>query len=91
MQLRAIVRGYVQGVGFRYFVERKAKDLMIKGYVQNKPDGSVYVLAAGERSALEQFLSALHRGPSQARVDAVDIEWSEEVIQGLPPKFEVRH
>ena len=91
MQLRATVRGYVQGVGFRYFVERKAKGLMIRGFVQNRADGSVYVLAAGERSALEQLLSALYRGPSQARVDSVDVEWSEEVMQGLPSSFEVRH
>jgi acylphosphatase len=91
MQLRATVWGYVQGVGFRYFVGRTAKGLMIRGFVQNRPDGSVYVLADGERSALEQLLSALYRGPSQARVDSVDVEWSNETIYGLPSKFEVRH
>ena len=91
MQLTATVRGYVQGVGFRYFVERKAEDLLIKGLVQNRADGSVYVIAVGERPALEELLAALQQGPSQARVASVDVEWSEEMVEGLPLGFEVRH
>ncbi len=91
MQLTASVRGNVQGVGFRVFVKWKAKGLMLRGFVENRADGSVYVLAAGERFALEQLLSDLRRGPLQARVASVDVEWSEETVQGLPSQFEVRH
>ena len=91
MLLRASVRGGVQGVGFRYFVMRKAGSLNVRGYVQNKADGSVYVVAAGERRELEELLAALEKGPSQARVTSVDAQWSEEGENALPSGFEVRY
>ena len=91
MLLRASVRGDVQGVGFRYFVVRKAGGLNVRGYVQNKADGSVYVVATGERRELEELLAALDKGPSQARVTSVDAQWSEEGENALPSGFEVRY
>ena len=91
MLLKASVRGEVQGVGFRYFVVRKAGGLNVRGYVQNKADGSVYVVAAGGRRALEELLAALEKGPSQARVTTVDAQWSEEGEHVFPSGFEVRY
>ncbi|HXG42154.1 MAG TPA: acylphosphatase [Dehalococcoidia bacterium] len=76
--LRAIVRGRVQGVGFRDFVWRRARFLGVRGYVRNLPDGqSVEVVAEGEREALEQLLEYLREGPRAARVDAVEVEWAQ--------------
>lgn len=71
---RVKVKGYVQGVGFRYWAYRKAISLGIKGYVRNCPDGSVEILASGDRENLEFFLNLLEKGPSSAFVEGVEIE-----------------
>ncbi len=76
-RLHAIVRGDVQGVGFRYFVQRKAKQLGVTGWVRNNDDGTVEVVAEGGREELEQLKRALEDGPSLARVHRVDTKWSE--------------
>ncbi len=69
---RFVVRGRVQGVGFRWFVEREAHILGIAGWVRNNADGSVEVLAHGTRDQLLGLLSRLREGPRAARVDAVE-------------------
>jgi acylphosphatase len=76
--LRAVVRGRVQGVGFREFVLNRARFLAVSGYVRNLPDGrSLEVVAEGSRPELEQLLSYLREGPRLSRVDAVDADWGE--------------
>jgi acylphosphatase len=75
-RLTAIVRGDVQGVGYRFFVQRQAAALGLRGYVRNLRDGTVEVVAEGPRPALEQLLGVLRRGPSAAEVTAVDVTWS---------------
>ncbi len=70
---RFIVRGRVQGVGFRWFVEREAHILGIAGWVRNNHDGSVEVLAQGTRDQLSGLHSRLREGPRAARVDAVEV------------------
>jgi acylphosphatase len=69
---RFIVRGRVQGVGFRWFVEREAHLLGIAGWVRNNPDSSVEVLAMGTRDQLSGLRSRLREGPRAARVDDVE-------------------
>jgi acylphosphatase len=69
---RFIVRGRVQGVGFRWFVEREAQLLGIAGWVRNNADGGVEVLAQGTREQLSGLRSRLRQGPRAARVDAVE-------------------
>jgi acylphosphatase len=69
---RFLVRGRVQGVGFRWFVEREAHILGIAGWVRNNVDGSVEVLAQGTRDQLSGLGSRLRQGPRAARVDAVE-------------------
>ena len=76
-RLHAVVRGDVQGVGFRYYVQRKARQLGLPGWVRNNEDGSVELVAEGERDALEQLKRALEEGPRAARVDRVDAQWSQ--------------
>ena len=79
---RFVVRGRVQGVGFRWFVEREAHMLGIAGWVRNNHDGSVEVLAMGTRDQLLGLRGRLHQGPRAARVD--DVEESEaQPISGL--------
>src|SRR5437667_10063057 len=68
---RFVVRGRVQGVGFRWFVEREAHMLGIAGWVRNNADGSVEVLAVGCSDQLSGLRSRLRQGPRAARMDAV--------------------
>ena len=70
---RYIVRGRVQGVGFRWFVEREAHILGVAGWVRNNHDGSVEVLAQGTRDQLSGLHSRLREGPRAARVDSVEV------------------
>jgi len=69
---RFIVRGRVQGVGFRWFVEREAHILGIAGWVRNNTDGGVEVFAQGTRDQLFGLRSRLQQGPRAARVDGVE-------------------
>jgi acylphosphatase len=75
-RLEARVTGRVQGVGFRYFVIAVARQLGLRGWVENEPDGSVSCVAEGPREALEELLRALWNGPPAARVDRVSARWS---------------
>jgi len=76
--LRAIVRGRVQGIGFRDYVYTRARFLGLMGYVRNLPDGrSLEVVAEGRRQDLEHLLEYLRDGPRLARVDGVEVEWGE--------------
>ena len=77
-----VVRGRVQGVGFRWFVEREAKTLGISGWVRNNFDGSVEVLATGTRDQLSGLRSRLQEGPRAARVDNVE-ELEAKPVPGL--------
>jgi acylphosphatase len=85
---RFVVRGRVQGVGFRWFVEREAHILQIAGWVRNDPDGSVEVLAIGTREQLAGLRSRLQEGPRAARVDDVE-EFEADPVAGLN-SFQVR-
>jgi acylphosphatase len=69
---RFLVRGRVQGVGFRWFVEREAHILGVAGWVRNNADGAVEVLAQGTREQLSGMRARLQQGPRAARVDSVE-------------------
>jgi acylphosphatase len=75
-RLRAVVRGRVQGVGFRWFVARRARLTGLTGWVRNRPDGSVECVVEGPRPALERLLDELGEGPPSAAVAGVEAEWS---------------
>ncbi|MCF6171854.1 MAG: acylphosphatase [Bacteroidales bacterium] len=66
------VYGKVQGVGFRFYTQRKAQELELDGFVQNKPDGSVYIEAEGDREKLEALIRWCDDGPSWSRVSKVE-------------------
>jgi acylphosphatase len=79
---RFVVRGRVQGVGFRWFVEREAHILKIAGWVRNNADSTVEVFAQGTFEQLAGLHSRLHEGPRAARVDNV-VAIDAEPIRGL--------
>lgn len=85
----AVVRGRVQGVSFRYYTQARARQLGISGWVKNLPDGSVEVMAAGDRASLNALLDFLRVGPRSARVADLSVEWR------TPPEtfrdFDVRY
>jgi acylphosphatase len=70
---RFLVRGRVQGVGFRWFVEREAAILQIAGWVRNNADSTVEVFAQGTREQLASLHSRLREGPRASRVDEVEV------------------
>ena len=70
---RFVVSGRVQGVGFRWFVENEASKLGISGWVRNREDGCVEVLAAGTKTQLDSLYNVLKNGPRAARVDSVQV------------------
>jgi acylphosphatase len=69
---RFIIKGDVQGVGFRWFTMRAARSLGLAGTVRNMSDGAVEAIAEGSPGAIEAFRRELERGPSHARVSSVD-------------------
>lgn len=75
-RLHAVIHGDVQGVGFRYFLLRKAGQLGLKGWVRNNDDGTVELVAEGGRQDLEQLKRAAGEGPRLAHVMHVEAEWS---------------
>ena len=68
------IRGRVQGVGYRYFVERDAQSRDLEGWVRNRRDGSVEAVFSGSVEAVAAMIAACRRGPSSARVEAVQDE-----------------
>jgi len=70
---RVVVHGFVQGVGFRYAVERAAESRGVAGWVRNRPDGTVEAVFEGESDDVEALVEACRRGPRGAEVDRVDV------------------
>lgn len=87
---RYYVSGLVQGVGFRYFVERVARHRKIAGYVRNLRDGRVEVYAVGTPTILADLRSELQRGPSAANVLNVAEEDAECLVQ-YAQSFEIEY
>ncbi len=72
-RIEVYVEGVVQGVGFRYFTKKVAKELGVTGYVKNLPDGRVFVVAEGDENQLEKFISSIRRGPRLAIVKNIRV------------------
>lgn len=75
VSLDLLIRGRVQGVGFRYFAHEAARMLELAGYVLNLQDGSLRAYAEGPRPALEQFLARMAEGPAGSRVRGLYPVW----------------
>ena len=71
MVIHFLIQGRVQGVGFRWFVQREASELNLRGWVRNTEDGVVEVVAAGEAGDLDELRASLRKGPRGSRVDRI--------------------
>jgi acylphosphatase len=91
VRLHARIHGYVQGVGFRYYVLARVSGSGsgIRGWVRNRADGSVECVAEGPRPRLERLLGELREGPRLAEVSDVVVEW--QPARGDLPEFRVAH
>lgn len=88
---RVRVTGRVQGVGFRAWTRAEAETLGLRGWVRNRPDGSVEAAFAGSREAAARMLAALERGPAAAAVERVErLPLEAEAEAAWPPGFELR-
>lgn len=85
---RAIVHGTVQGVGFRYFTQMSARRVGVTGWVRNREDGTVEVVAEGAKPRLRQLIKALYRGPTHSHVTKVAVTW--KTATGDPRTFRIR-
>lgn len=74
-RIQMVVRGRVQGVFFRASAQREARQLGLSGWVKNRPDGSVEIVAEGEEDQVKDLLAWSQHGPTTARVDKVETKW----------------
>jgi acylphosphatase len=87
--LKAIVAGRVQGVLFRDFTRSQARTLGLQGYVRNLSDGSVEVVAEGERARLVKLVDFLKQGPPRAQVEKLETSWGAHT--GEYTEFSIRY
>jgi acylphosphatase len=86
-RIDVVVTGRVQGVAFRWHTVREAQRLGLVGWVRNRPDGSVRLVAEGSRDRLEQLVHWAGRGPDHARVDDCRVTWQQPT--GQYDRFEI--
>ena len=86
--VKLIVSGYVQGVGFRYFIARIASELDLNGYAGNLINGNVEIYAEGKKESLDELIKKAKTGPSHSQVESVKIEWLD--FQNKYDNFEVK-
>ena len=82
---RIVVHGLVQGVGFRYFVQRTGNRLNVTGDVRNQPDATVEIVVEGTPARLEKFIGEVRNGPPMARVERLEIH--EVAVSDRYPTF----
>jgi acylphosphatase len=76
-RLQAIFHGYVQGVGFRFAVEKISRQFAVTGYVRNMTNGTVEVVAEGQERELQEFLQALRQSSLGPNILDVEVTWPE--------------
>jgi acylphosphatase len=86
--IEIVISGIVQGVGFRAFTRKTAREMGLKGYVKNLPDGRVYVHVEGDEAVIEKFVSLLRQGPASAIVKSMEIKNGE--YTGQFQDFQIR-
>ena len=82
-RVHIVVEGLVQGVGFRWFVHRRAEAIGVRGWVRNLYNGNVEIEAEADRSLLEEFIKEIKIGPRSAHVSNLRVDWRD----GTAPEF----
>jgi acylphosphatase len=90
MVLHFLIRGRVQGVGFRWFVHREAAELQLHGWVRNTDAGDVELVASGDPASLAELRTALHQGSRGSRVDTVVEHELADTEAGQLKPFEIQ-
>jgi acylphosphatase len=85
---RYLIGGRVQGVGFRFFAERRAAVEGVHGWIRNLPDGQVEVRLEGDQESVDRVEASLRRGPSGARIESFDVQ--DDVPTGRATGFSIR-
>jgi acylphosphatase len=83
-RMHAFIQGTVQGVGFRFFIYQTGLNLQLYGWVRNRINGNVEILAEGSREKLDTLLKETRKGPQMAQIVKVDVEWQKS-RNDLPP------
>jgi len=86
-RVKIVVRGLVQGVGFRAYILNIARSLGLNGFVKNQFDGSVLIVAEGEEGKLRKLVDAAARGPPAAIVESVEVVYED--YKGDLPRFRI--
>lgn len=89
VRARLVIRGRVQGVWFRASACDRARELGVTGWVRNRPDGNVEVMAEGEKERVQRLITWCHQGPEGALVTDVEVEW--QTHQGGFREFSIRY
>ena len=89
MQAHIIILGFVQGVGYRRFVQWNARKFHLTGWVKNTEDGRVEVLVQGQKEKIDKLLGLCEKGPFLSEVKSVQVEWEEETQKFQ--NFEISH
>jgi acylphosphatase len=71
------VKGIVQGVGYRWFADRTAREYELQGFVENHPNGDVFLEVEGEKIMIKNLIKELQLGPKMSKVEEVIVEWSQ--------------
>ncbi|MCB4790478.1 MAG: acylphosphatase [Elusimicrobia bacterium] len=87
-RVHAIVKGSVQGIGYRWFVQKTANNLNLTGWVRNLSNGDVELEAEGERKTLDEFLKSLNYGHKWAQVTEIETQWLQN--ENSYRDFEIR-
>ncbi|MFH1072129.1 MAG: acylphosphatase [Nanoarchaeota archaeon] len=87
-RVHLLITGNVQSVGFRWFVQRTARQLEITGWVKNRTDSSVEAVAEGKPDAIKEFINTCRKGPGYSNVENVVVD--EEKYEGNFERFEIR-
>lgn len=85
-----VIRGTVQGVGFRWFARSAAQRCGVGGWVRNREDGGVEIAVSGEDDSVHRFLAMVKRGPAGSRVDGIDYLPGDATTEQFGNTFAVR-
>lgn len=78
MTAHIFISGFVQGVGYRHFVKKNARELGITGYARNLPDGRVEAKFCGDKKKIEELISLCKKGPFLSEIENIDTSWIPE-------------